>query len=185
MSTAYPLAWPIDFPRTSVPTASRFKPHTLSQAIDELKRQLEISNASDLVISSNMTLGHIPKDKGVCIYFKLRGRRYALPCDKWSKIEDNLWALAKYVESTRLQRGWGVGSMEKDYAGYVALPPPITDSTPWRDVLQVGVSATFDEVNEAYRSAALRHHPDKGGNANTMAIVNRAWREAKAYFGRA
>jgi hypothetical protein len=184
MSTAYPLSWPIDFPRTQCPGTSRFKPHSLHQAVEELQNQLKVSGATDVIISSNITLGGgSPKDKGICVYFKLKNRPYALPCDKWAKAEDNLWALAKYVEAARLQRNWGVGSLERDFSGYAALPAPISDKTPWHEVLKVNINDSFAICKDAYQKAAMRAHPDHGGSNQQMAIINRAWSEAKKSFG--
>lgn len=43
--------------------------------------------------------------------------------------------------------------------------------------LGVTAEASADEVRDAYRRAARRHHPDTpGGDVTTMAAVNEAWR---------
>jgi molecular chaperone DnaJ len=43
--------------------------------------------------------------------------------------------------------------------------------------LGVAEDATTEQVRDAYRRAARRHHPDApGGDARTMAAVNEAWR---------
>jgi hypothetical protein len=43
--------------------------------------------------------------------------------------------------------------------------------------LGIAADATADEVRDAYRRAARRHHPDTaGGDARAMAEVNEAWR---------
>lgn len=45
---------------------------------------------------------------------------------------------------------------------------------PWAE-LGVSRDAPRAEVKAAYRAAALRWHPDRGGSAEKMARVNRAW----------
>src|SRR3989442_2347108 len=46
------------------------------------------------------------------------------------------------------------------------------------EVLQIEVSATFDEVHKAYRSLALRYHPDRNstpGASSVMSSINEAY----------
>lgn len=43
------------------------------------------------------------------------------------------------------------------------------------ELLQVGSDPDFDELRGAYRQAALRHHPDRGGSNLDMAAINRAY----------
>lgn len=45
---------------------------------------------------------------------------------------------------------------------------------PWAE-LGIARDASRAEVKRAYRAAALRWHPDRGGSAEKMARVNRAW----------
>ena len=45
-------------------------------------------------------------------------------------------------------------------------------------VLQLGPEATIDEIHKAYRSLALRYHPDRNsapGAAPAMAVINEAY----------
>ena len=43
------------------------------------------------------------------------------------------------------------------------------------DVLGVDESATPAEIKKAYRKLSLKHHPDKGGDANLFKEVTRAY----------
>lgn len=43
------------------------------------------------------------------------------------------------------------------------------------DVLGVARDATPEEIKAAFRRKSSEHHPDKGGDADAMAAVNRAW----------
>jgi hypothetical protein len=172
---AYPLHWPAGWPRTAVPMREhKFGDHSVYQAVEELSRQLDLLKATGMVISSNVALGNTqPKDKGVCVYFTLRAKPYALPCDKWDRVEDNLWALAKHIEALRGQQRWGVGTVERAFAGYMA----ITDGKKtWREVFGFGPAdrPTAREINDRYRDLALRRHPDHGGSTEAMAELNMA-----------
>ena len=43
------------------------------------------------------------------------------------------------------------------------------------DLLQIGDRLDFDSLKSAYRRAALRNHPDKGGDHDLMVLVNEAY----------
>src|SRR2546425_11794113 len=46
------------------------------------------------------------------------------------------------------------------------------------EVLQIEVSATFEEVHKAYRSLAMRYHPDRNstlGASSVMSSINEAY----------
>jgi hypothetical protein len=179
MSQAYPLHWPAGWPRTAIAQSSRFGEHSVHAAVTELERQIKLLNATGLVISSNVTLGAVqPKDKGVCVYFTLRNKPYALPCDKWNTVQDNLWALAKHIESLRGQERWGVGTVERTFAGYIAL----TDGKrTWHEVFGFAPAEnpTAKEITERYRDLAVKRHPDHGGSAEAMSQLNAAREQAK------
>lgn len=180
---AYPLRWPEGWPRTKSPGKSAFATRTVNAAADELERQLSLLGASHVVLSSNVTLRGSPEDRGVCVYFRMKNRPYALPCDKWSKVEDNLWALAKHVEGLRASERWGVGTVERVFEGYASLPPPGSSAGgSWWDVLGCGPNAAYEVARAAYRVKAQQHHPDTGGNAEDMARVNAAWDQCRALF---
>jgi hypothetical protein len=60
--------------------------------------------------------------------------------------------------------------------GYV---PPPSDEPPLRDLLRSSASdavlrAATEIIKEGRRTLAMKHHPDKGGNAEDMAVVNQA-----------
>ena len=48
-----------------------------------------------------------------------------------------------------------------------------------RKVLQVSLSATFDEVKSMHKKLVIQHHPDKGGNTEKMKEINEAFSALK------
>lgn len=41
------------------------------------------------------------------------------------------------------------------------------------DLLEVKVDATTDEIKQAFRKQAMKHHPDKGGNIEKVILSQR------------
>lgn len=44
-------------------------------------------------------------------------------------------------------------------------------------ILQIKTTATQDEIKKAFRTLAMKHHPDRGGNAEKFKEINRAYGE--------
>jgi hypothetical protein len=145
---------------------------------DELRRL----GGKDLVLSSNCTLmASNPSDPGVCAYFSLRGKFYAIPCDRWDRIEHNVQSIILTIEAMRGMERWGAKNMiEAMFTGFKALPAP--ELKGWRTVLGVRNTDSIEIVKDAYRCLAEKHHPDRGGSNEMMAEINDAWKKAQAFF---
>lgn len=194
---AYPLSWPAAWKRTPryQITRSRFADHSMDRATRELMNELRSLGASRLVISTNVELRQdglpfsnrrAPTDCGAAVYFFLKNHPRVLACDRWARVEDNIYAIAKHVEALRGQERWGVGSVEQAFAGYTALPAPGDSvSATWYNVLGVPADATYEHSLEAYRREAMNCHPDKpGGSHDQMTRLNASWDQARKHFGR-
>lgn len=169
MSKAYPLAWPTGWPRTE-PTGregGRFRV-TLPQALSFLEGEVNRLQAKNLVISSNVTLGATtPKDPGVCAYFDYQELHAAIPCDRWTRVEANVNAIAKTIEAMRGIERWGAKNMIKAaFTGFAALPAP-KSKAPWREVLQIDAERPSKvAIEAAYKELRSRYHPDKDPKNN-------------------
>ena len=97
-----------------------------------------------------------------------------MPCDKWSRGEDNIAAVAKHVEAIRGMTRWGVGDVMAAFAGYKALPPATALEASWWEVLKIESTATREEIEAAWKAMAAEHHPDSGGTHDRMAEINSA-----------
>jgi hypothetical protein len=179
MIEAFPLTYPPGKVRCKWPESSRFRT-TLGKAIKEVQLEVERLGGGNLVISSNLPLrrdgmpyanASQPQDKGVAVYFDYKKKPMCFACDRWNRIEDNIWAITKTIDSLRGIERWGSGQMvEQAFTGFLALPAP---EQPWQ-VLGVRSQATTAEVEAAYKRLASQHHPDKGGDSNQMARINAA-----------
>lgn len=179
---SYPLAWPITQPRTRSPRKSDFGPRSIGAATDEVLRQLRLLGATNIVISSDLRqrLDGLPianqsqpPDRGVAVYFTLNKAQRVMACDRWTRIQDNLWAIAKHLDALRGQQRWGVGTLDQAFAGYAALPQPAR-ADDWWVVLGIPQDATAERINERWRELARTHHPDAGGSDAMMATINTA-----------
>jgi len=203
----YPLEWPVGWKRTAPGNRQRadFRQvrYTDTQtgrekrdvavsalsATQRLERQLELLGGADPVLSTNVRLrldgrpysDQEPGDPGAACYFRFKGRATVLACDRYTRVADNIAALAAHIDALRRIERYGVGTIEQALAGYRALPADT--AADWRTVFgfPAGSSPTKDQVNDAYKRAAREKHPDRGGSEEGMAHLNRArdfaWQE--------
>jgi hypothetical protein len=177
---AFPLTWPVNRPRTQWTHTSRFRT-TLGAAIKEVQAEVERLGGSRLIISSNLPVrrdgmpyanASQPADRGVAVYFTYKKRPMCFACDRWAKVEENMWAIAKTIDALRGIGRWGSGQMvEQAFTGFVALPAP---EQPWQTLGLVTSRPTREQIDEAHRRLASQHHPDRGGDTNEMARINAA-----------
>lgn len=167
----------------------------MNDCSDEIIREARAIGGQRLVISTNVELRQdglpysnrrAPDDQGAAVYFALKGKPCVLACDKWNRVEDNLWAIAKHIEALRGQERWGVGSVEQAFAGYTALPAPGESiAATWYNVLGVSATCTYEAALEAYRDEAMKCHPDRpGGSHEAMTRLNSSWDQARKHFQR-
>lgn len=204
---AYPLDWPVGVRRTRRESRQvatfhdNGKPVPMHVACKRVLGELGSFNRvghayrirpDDIIISTNIDLRRdglprsgqkTPDDPGACVHFKLDGKPHAMPCDKWTRIEDNLTAISKHVEAIRLMERWGVADVSQMFSGFAQLPASTVAGRPWRLVLGLGLDCALDDAEAAYRSLAKKMHPDLGGSTEGMAEVNGAIESAREEFG--
>jgi len=209
--TRWPLVWPDGWPRTvahqrrdapffsssrryqgsDVPSRQVRGRHSMEDATHALSSEIERMGGTQAILSTNVELRldglpysnrAKPTDPGAAVYFKFKGREVSLACDKWDRVEDNVWAIAKHIEALRGQERWGVGTLEQAFRGYMALPG-IGESSgiQWWKVLGVPINSTRDQVKEAYRLLAKKHHPDTvNGSRELWDWIDQAMRQFEA-----
>lgn len=183
--SAYPLAWPAGRPRTSWQKRRRGsfvaseKPITRSAAISRVGREVDQLGGHYLVVSSDLPLRKDgephqgkpePADPGVCIYFVLDRTPYAMACDTFDTIAQNLAAIANHINATRRIARYGVASAAETLQAFQALPAPKRP----HEVLGVAPGATAEAVRIAWRARISGAHPDQGGSHASAAELNAA-----------
>lgn len=127
-----------------------------------------------------------PDDPGVCVYFKLDDVPYAMPCDRWDSVADNIAAVAAHIGAMRGMERWGVGDSRTHFAGFTALPNPDRPRG-WRDALDFAADDNpgIEAVECRYRHLARIHHPDvAGGSHERMSELNEARDLARKELGK-
>lgn len=173
MKFEFPLQWPQSQPRTKYPERSRFGNISVSMAGDELLAELERLGADNLIISTNLQTrmrgdgfytNQKVDDVGIAIYFQLKGDPKVMACDKWDKVEHNIWALKRSIEAIRGLERWG-GSEFLDglFTGFAALPAAGESIQTTTTYYFQGITDK-DDLKKEYRNLARKLHPDFGGD---------------------
>lgn len=210
--TASPLTWPPGWRRTDSMkweigrfgirrrSAGRsyasLEDITIAEATTRLLDELErmAIRRQDVILSTNLKLRkdgfplsdqRAPRDPGAAVYWKdpYNGQPRCMAIDRYTKVEQNIAALAATIEAMRaIERHGGAVVLERAFTGFAALPAPIVAGMKrdWQVVLglQALLKPTADDVREAYRRLASAYHPDRGGDPAKMAELNAARDEA-------
>lgn len=161
-----PLQWPPQQYRTKLPARSRFGDVTIHKASTELLNELRLLGAKNLVISTNLKQkvrgdgfysNQVVDDVGVAIYFIIKGENKVMACDKWDKIEHNIWALVLSIQAIRGLERWG-GSEFLDglFTGFKALPAGSSTTIDYFE----GIT-DLESLKKKFRELAFQFHPDR------------------------
>lgn len=185
---AYPLHWPLGWPRSPSIRESQFKTD-FARARDNVLKQLELMGISswNVIISTNVEVRQDglpyagrrdPDDPGVAVYFRRGDARHVIACDKYRHVRDNLHAVGKTIEAMRGIERWGASDLlDRAFQGFLALSD---GNRQWWEVLGVLPDAPPSVVRQTYRELAKKAHPDTGGNSSWMAEVNAAFSQWEA-----
>lgn len=206
----YPLHWPTGWKRTQDRQRAKFGKVTTDASGYKYNANLGVADGiarvagemrrlgvrdGDWLISSNVPVRldglpyantAQPADPGVAVYFRVGAKRdpRVLACDRWTRVADNLAAIAGHVEAIRMQDRYGVGTLEQAFAGYAAIPAK-TGGADWRTEMGFKPDARgdLDLVERQYRDLARVRHPDNGGSHEAMARLNEARDAARRELG--
>lgn len=125
----------------------------------------------------------LQKVPGCAVYFQFKGKPLAIACDKFTKLEQNMRAIALTIEAIRGIERWGSSElMERSFAGFAELPSSGSSGNgkAWFEILGVLETASLDTISLAYRALAKKYHPDtEGGSEAKMKELNAAMDEAR------
>lgn len=180
MTDAYPLAWPPGKART--PSAKRQKGSfsgTRAEIMWRLTRQVEMLGGRYIIVSSDLPLRRDgqprqdranPDDPGVCVYFDMAGEPYAMACDRYDTLWQNVAAIANHIDATRRIERYGVATAAETLKAFIALPQPKRP----HDILGIAPASTEAEIKRAWRSRIADAHPDQGGTQAAASEINAA-----------
>ncbi len=197
---AYPLRWPLGYPRTKYPKLSPFKKtrydydlgKTLRRTLEAertfLRTELRLLKAKNVVVSTDIPLrqdGEFysqrrnPDDPAIAVYFVLGDQQKVIACDAWNNIQDNIRAIARTIKNLRgLDRYKCTDIMKGVFSGLEERMLPAAgegSGAAWWDVLEIDMGASADEIDRAFKRLAKLHHPDvPGGSADTYHTISEA-----------
>jgi hypothetical protein len=190
MIEAFPLCWPIGYPRTKYATGSRFRGSTFDQARKGVINEIKRLGGTSVIVSTNLPLRNDgnpyasapqPEDRGVAVYFTYKNNQVVFACDKWNQIGDNMKAIEKAISAIRGLERWGVSDMlNRAFSGFKALPENANASSN-KDcyaVLGIPKTATADQIRAAYREKVKTAHPDNGGSNELFIETQTAYEQA-------
>lgn len=192
---AYPLQWPAGWQRT--PRGKRRRSRyqiSFTRARTDAVKEVRLLKADDVVISTNVPIAKNglprvshdePDDPGVAVYWTSENGTRVIACDAWRTVRENLRAVALTVGALRqIERTGASEILDRAFQGFAALPAA-GHSKRWRDVLgfEPDERVAADEIDDRYRELARKHHPDRGGDHETMARLNTARTEALQEVG--
>ena len=186
------LDWPPQFDRT-YPAAREPNNHygkTLRESIDDLEKELERLGVDDWHLSTaalhqtqNPKYPYAdanPDDPGAVVRWTMDGEQYAVACDAYSRLRDNVRTLYLYIHEKRMMEQRPVKTGRSEFIN-ARLPSGdesalVAEESP-HEVLGVSPDADSEEVREAFRRRVQTAHPDHGGTEAEFRRVREA-REA-------
>lgn len=201
--TRFPLCWPANWKRSTSRTRAqfgRFVPQfrdgtpsysqkgqlTVPQGFDRLQIELERLGvrAENIIVSTNVVLNLSgaphggrgePRDPGVAVYWKRKGKGQCMAIDRYDRVADNLAAVAATLGAMRaIERHGGGEILDRTFVGFAQLA---SGERPWRDVfgLPPGSILSAGAVDAQFRQLARALHPDKSsGDHDRMVELNLA-----------
>ena len=191
VAAPYPLRWPSGWPRTRPERRQEAMIEaTFAQAVRRAMQEANLFHARTPLLSLNVPLSPHgtplagygdtqPDDTGAALYFSFEGEPHVVACDHWSRVEDNIQAIAQTIETLRrLQRIGGFDLVRQAMKSFAVTVPEGGDES-WWNVLGVPFDAPLHAAEAAYRGLVRKAHPDRGGSDEAMVRLNMAIHEAR------
>jgi hypothetical protein len=151
----------------------------VARILDELGRMG--LHRDDVVISTNVRTrldglpysnAAAPSDPGVAVYWIKGKETRCMAIDRYDRVQDNLAAIAATLDAMRaIERHGGATILDRAFQGFTALPSPEA----WWQVLGLsGPNVSREAIEAAHSKLIMKHHPDRGGDTERAAAINRA-----------
>jgi len=172
------IDWPDGFERTTRRERNRSFQATLGQTTKDLATEMDRLDADDWRASignqhtkSNSLPHHDanPDDPGFVLRWSKNGEQFAVACDSYSRLRDNVREVYLWVHETRMRGQRAVVTGSSEFAA-ARLPSgdddPVVADWPPHEVLDVSPDAPDGVVEAAYREKTKEMHPDQGGSTD-------------------
>jgi len=181
------VAWPGELTRHR--KRSPFKA-SYSNTVDLLESELRWLKAKDIFLQVALLPGDIrldglprsgarPSHPGIILTFESRFGPLSYPCDTFDSWESNLRAIALSLQHLRTVDRYGVTRRGEQYQGWARLPAPSNGVQTAPQAVELLRRFAPDlvaagKLQEAWRAACLKTHPDRGGSADDFNAVQSA-----------
>jgi len=119
-----------------------------------------------------------PDDPGFVLRWSDGGEQFAVACDQYAELRDNVRSVYFWVHETRMRSQRPVRTGESEFAA-ARLPSgdeedAVVATAPPHEVLEVAPDASDPVVQAAFRQKMKSAHPDQGGDAAQFERVKNA-----------
>lgn len=198
-----PLQWPENqpaTPRARLRADSGFSPSmTLDEAVRFLTEEVNALDPQQAVLSTDIVNIATPRNRqalgsrtGAALSIKLQGRVYSFACDRWEKLEHNLYVLHLTLRQLRNMEKWGVASLadllepfstrrEKTVSHAETVSASVqetAETADWMRILGLGSTATLEDAVAVYHRRAKRISSD----SDALQSLNEAMNEARKHL---
>lgn len=207
--------WPAErrTPRDKQKNGAKVFSLSYGKTLQSLDRELRHLEAKDAVIEADVQSeddirldGFLRgsarlKSSAIVLSFTSKHGPLKIHCDYFQQWAHNLRAIALHLERLRLATQFGIGQHGEQYRGWKALPPGAAPESPRMTAeeaaaaiaevlglpaLRGSILAHADVLDDAYRSAAVKVHPDQqNGSREAWDKLELAKRTLDIHHGRA
>jgi len=184
--------WPRE--KNKNPRNSLFRT-TYRQTLELLAKELLCIEAKNVVIQVDLPESKIrndglpystarPEFQGVILYFESKYGPLKYLTDAFNDWQENLRAIALGLEALRKVDRYCITSRGEQYTGWKALPSGEEDVhdkmtasafiSKYSNMTEIDIRKNREILKVAYRQAAQKLHPDKGGDPKLFNLLQKA-----------
>lgn len=186
------LDWPPGFHRTQSGHRTQNNQYSVSlaEAFDDLETEMDRLDVDSFRYSFDADQRKTdqrpyaranPDNPGFVLRWTMGGDQYAVACDRYTRLRDNVRTIGLYLREKRKMEQRPVETGESEFAN-ARLPPVDEDDVvvagsirkPPHEILEVDPDADEEVVKAAYRAKVKRAHPDQGGSRTEWREVQQA-----------